>query len=108
MKLLTEKNFYCEKNNWYAPLCEFLEKYPSVVFAKYTNQTSSAGDWEGFFIQKTGKNTAHAIAFYQENAYPHAGFHFCTADKPFLMTKSLNAEKFVEDAEACINQFQED
>jgi hypothetical protein len=109
MKLLTGKNIYCEKNNWYAPICEFIEKHPSVVFSKYTNQTSSAGDWEGFIIQKTGKNVAHAIAFYQENAYPNAGFHFHTAEKPFLMTKSFgDGKQFIADAESCVNQFYEE
>lgn len=74
MKLLTKKTFVTATNNWYAPTCEFHEKYPSVMRMVLMDQTSSAGDWSGFLIQRTGSKSAVAIPFWQENNYPNSGF----------------------------------
>ena len=78
MKLLEDIVFATKTNNWYAPTCEFQEKYRSIVGAHFTDMSSSAGDWSGFFLQKTGRNTCVAIPFSQENNYPHAGFTLYT------------------------------
>lgn len=78
MKLLENKNYVTAKNNWYAPSREFHEKHSSIKRMVLMDTTSSAGDWSGFFIQKTGKRSAVAIPFCQENNYPHDGFTFYT------------------------------
>lgn len=78
MRLLENKTYVTETNNWYAPSREFREKHSSIKRMVLMNTTSSAGDWSGFFIQKTGKRSAVAIPFWQENNYPRAGFTLCT------------------------------
>lgn len=67
---------------WYAPQ-EFLEKYKSVVKTGYLDQTSSAGDWSGYVLQKIGK-TFHVILFWQSNSYPNSGFDVTTDAFPLL------------------------
>lgn len=74
MKLLEKKIFVTKTNNWYAPTCEFHEKHKSIERMVLMDTTSSAGDWSGFLIQRTGKNCCVAIPFYQENRYPGDGF----------------------------------
>lgn len=105
MKTLTGRTYRTETNNWYAPSREFSEKHKSVEAMELMDTTSSAGDWEGFLIQKIGKNTMVAIGFYQENNYPHAGFTLYTAEKPFLRGKA--GAKFYEDAKSAYYQFWE-
>lgn len=67
--------------NWYAPLKK-LESFKSVCWAEYENQSSSAGDWDGFFVQKLGKRW-NLIFFNQENNYPDEGFTLYTSGEPF-------------------------
>ena len=83
MKLLTNNTFVTKTNNWYAPTAEFWEKHKSIIAIKLMDTTSSAGDWSGFILQKTGKNTVHAIGFSQYNNYPHDGFMLMTCEHPF-------------------------
>ena len=90
MKLLENKTFVTDTNNWFAPTHEFQQKYPSIVAHHFTDMSSSAGDWSGFFLQKTGRNTCAAIPFYQENNYPHAGFTLHTGE--MLCKGPFNAE----------------
>ena len=58
--------------NWFAPLKK-LESFKSVLLVEYYNQSSSAGDWDGFFVQKLG-GKYFLIMFAQENNYPNEGF----------------------------------
>lgn len=74
MKLLENRTYITDTNNWYAPSSEFHEKHTSIKKMALMDTTSSAGDWSGFFIQKTGERSAVAIPFWQENNYPLAGF----------------------------------
>lgn len=74
MRLLENKTYVTETNNWYAPTCEFHEKHSSIKRMVLMDQTSSAGDWSGFLIQRTGSKSAVAIPFWQENNYPNSGF----------------------------------
>ena len=104
MKLLTNKTFVTKTNNWYAPLNELKEKYPSIIHAEYMDTTSSAGDWAGFIIQKTGKNTARAIGFSQENNYPGYGFTLYTAEHPFYVGNPKKID-FYKNVESCWQQF---
>ena len=104
MRLLTGKTYITKTNNWYAPTCEFHEKYPSIEQMVFTDQSSSAGDWCGFLIQRTGKNIAHCIAFEQVNNYPHDGFTLYTAEHPFC-AGNPNIGNFVKEVTSCWNQF---
>jgi hypothetical protein len=97
MKLLTDKVYATSTNNWYAPSSEFQALYPSIQGAIFMDQTSSAGDWSGFIVQKTGTKSAVAIGFFQENNYPYAGFTLYTATYPFYKG-DFTDPKFVENA----------
>jgi len=66
------------KDNWYA-IQEILEKYVSVKYTFLYDTCSSAGDWQGFFIQYLNKNY-YLIQFNQENNYPRCGFTGFTGD----------------------------
>lgn len=58
-----------------------LEGYSSVKSAEWVNTTSSAGDWEGYIVQKiNGRN--YLIIFWQENNWPHEGFTLHTNPTP--------------------------
>lgn len=103
MKLLTKRTYATSTNNWYAPTCEFHEKHPSVKRFEFIDQTSSAGDWTGFFIQKTGKYSARAIGFEQVNNYPKDGFTLYTAEYSFFKG-DLRNPSFLEDARQCYLQ----
>lgn len=62
--------------NWYSAL-RYLENYKSVVDTEWTNMCSSAGDWEGYVVQRiNGRN--YLIPISQDNNYPRAGFTLYT------------------------------
>lgn len=50
---------------WYAPE-EWLSEHSSVVMSGYWNESSSAGDWSGYFVQKFGSKYG-LFLFSQEN-----------------------------------------
>lgn len=75
--LLTNKEFTTQ-GNWYSPRRK-LNEYLSVVYVEYIDQTSSAGDWNGFFIQHTRGNY-YVIKLSQENNFPKDGFTLFTGD----------------------------
>lgn len=79
--LLLKRNYHVD-GTWYAPQ-KFLESYKSVVKTGLLNQTSSAGDWSGYILQKIGK-TFHVILFWQSNSYPHTGFDVVTDAFPLI------------------------
>lgn len=106
MKLLTNKVYATGTNNWYAPSREFQALYPSILGAIFMNQASSAGNWSGFIIQKTGTKSAVAIGFCQENNYPYAGFTLYTAEYPFYKG-DFTDPKFVENVENCWMRIQQ-
>ena len=106
MRLLTNVEFHTDTNNWYAPLAEFWGSHKSVHTAEYMDQTSSAGDWSGFIVQRTGKKKVHAIGFSQENSYPGAGFTLRTCGHPFY-EGTLDEEGLLGKIRMCWNQFPE-
>jgi hypothetical protein len=64
---------------WYTPL-HFLEQYKSVEKADHFNTTSSAGDWEGYIVQKI-KNKRYLIYFSQvNNGFYSSGYTVYTGD----------------------------
>jgi hypothetical protein len=68
--------------SWYAPR-EYFQRFASVKDVEIFNTTSSAGDWEGYIVQKIGKRS-YVIMFSQENNYPYAGFTARTDDRPLI------------------------
>ena len=56
---------------WYAPE-EWLSEHSSVVMSGYWYQSSSAGDWLGYFVQKFGSKYG-LFLFSQENRWPNGG-----------------------------------
>jgi len=54
----------------------------NVTHVEYLEQSSSAGDWSGFFIQKYNRRS-YVILFSQENNWPNRGFTLYTGEKPF-------------------------
>ena len=101
--LLTYRNYNVPENNWYAPQ-KFLKSFPSVVEAEYINTTSSAGDWDGYLIQKIG-NRYHVIFFFQENNYPGGGFTLTTGFSSIPESSLENARKAVEVKLSIINDY---
>ncbi len=71
--------------NWYSPL-HYLQELKNVIDADYINTSSSAGDWDGYFIKqlKTGFNL---FLFSQENRWPRGGYNLYT-NKPVASFKS--------------------
>ena len=68
--------------SWYAP-CEYLQRFASVKECELTNTCSSAGNWEGYIVQKLG-GLSYVIPFSQDNNYPSAGFTLYTAEHPAI------------------------
>lgn len=63
-EILTNKNFEVS-GSWYSPTKKLMEM-DGVIDAEHLDTTSSAGDWSGYFVQKSG-NKVYFIPFYQEN-----------------------------------------
>ena len=81
--LLTEHEYLIDRDNpderyvtWYSALHK-LESFKSVVDADWTNTCSSAGDWDGYVVQRiNGRN--YLIPISQENNYPCPGYTLYT------------------------------
>lgn len=58
--------------NWYAPL-HYLQDRARVVEAEHMQTSSSAGDWDGYFIERY-KKSYRLTFFSQENRWPRGGF----------------------------------
>ena len=103
--------FYPESTGSYymdADLTNYIkEKYPSVIATELVDMTSSAGDWNGFLIQKTGKNSFVAIGFSQYNNYPHHGFMLGTSEHPFYRGK-FTEQNWAENVRLCYLQCSND
>ena len=75
--ILTERKYNID-GNWYESQ-HFLENFSSVIRTELYNTCSSAGNWDGFFIQKIGKRF-YMIGFNQENNYPFGGYTLHTGN----------------------------
>lgn len=104
MNLLTNKKFIVRTNNWYSPLAELGAKYDSIIAGELMDTTSSAGDWHGFILQKTGDTSVVAIGFSQYNNYPDAGFTLLTCEHPFYRGRT-DEENLLENVKSCWLQF---
>lgn len=74
--LLTDRTYVLNEGNWYSSL-EKLRSFPSVEMANFYNTTSSAGDWEGYLVQKH-REQRYLILFSQTNNWPRGGFTIVT------------------------------
>jgi hypothetical protein len=70
-RLLTNAELKNMRDSWYAP-ADHLKSFSSVKHTSLWNTSSSAGDWDGYFIQSLN-NTNYLISFSQENNYPRGG-----------------------------------
>jgi hypothetical protein len=59
--------------NWYSPE-RFIREHKSVVLSDYFCTSSSAGDWNGYFVQKFGGKYG-LFMFSQENRWPLGGYN---------------------------------
>lgn len=97
--LLTNRR-YDVSGNWYTPL-HILKDFRSVIKAKLWDTTSSAGDWNGYFIQRIG-TMFYLIPFSQVNNWPKSGFTLYTG----LVIVSWNTNEW--DDQDTINSIMED
>lgn len=91
--LLTNRDFTVE-GDWYAPLNK-LTNYKSVIEVDHINQTSSAGDWDGYFIQKIW-NKYFLIFFNQANGWPFNCFKLYTGDVIATSNEMFSKEEIYE------------
>ncbi len=73
--LLINKTYSIE-GSWYKAL-EKLRSFRSVERVDFYDTTSSAGDWNGWIVQKHG-SYYYLILFAQANNYPSDGFEVTT------------------------------
>ena len=78
------------KGTWYATQKYLEESYSSVKKVEFTDTTSSAGDWSGYFVQKVGLYY-YLIPFSQENEGD--GFTIHTDTKYRVVSRN---QEFVE------------
>lgn len=79
MKQLLLNREYQVEGHWNRPRAFLTENFKSVESAVLMQTSSSAGDWEGVFVQKL-HGTYYVIPFSQENNYPSSGFTLRTHD----------------------------
>lgn len=81
--LLTNRSYNTAEDDtlplsWYSPKT-LLRRFLSVKRLEYMNMCSSAGDWQGYIIQRL-QGRYYLIPFWQENNYPRAGYTVSTGD----------------------------
>ena len=78
--LLTGRTYQVD-GTWYAPEKK-LQEFPSVVMTELYNTSSSAGNWDGYFVQKLNNRYYLIIFFQQNNGFRASGFTLWTASVP--------------------------
>jgi len=73
------------EGSWYAPE-KWLNDQRDVVRTELWNTMSSAGDWDGFFVQKY-KGRYWMIVFCQKNVAWTPFFKLCTNEHPSVSFK---------------------
>ena len=94
MALLLDREWEVE-GTWYAPQRFLTEKYSTVVRAELWNTTSSAGDWDGYFVQRNG-NRYYLIIFWQENIAWTPYFRLHTNERPIASFKEEPTREMCE------------
>ena len=64
------------RDSWYVSR-DLISSFKSVKKVTFTDTSSSAGDWGGFFIQELNE-TKYVISFGQTNRYPYKGYNVFT------------------------------
>lgn len=89
---------YQVQGDWYSPRTR-LNEFLSVEKVKYIDQTSSAGDWSGYFVQFLNKKF-YLISFSQENnAFAGSGFTLRTGEVVAEYTAMPSEETILEEME---------
>ena len=91
------------QGTWYAPM-EWLGEQRDVVRAELWNMTSSAGDWDGYFVQKY-KGRYWLILFWQENIVWTPYFRLTTANNPIA---SFDHEPTKQECDAIRQELEHD
>lgn len=95
-KALLTGRAYQVDGTWYAPE-EKLRGFASVVMTELYNTTSSAGDWDGYFVQKLN-NRYYLIIFSQyNNGFGATGFTLLTANTPMAEFSEMPTKKLIYD-----------
>jgi hypothetical protein len=82
--------------NWYAPL-HYLQEKENVVKAELIDTTSSAGDWQGYIIQKYNRKY-ELIFFMQENrAFGGSGFNLYVNKKPTIIFDKQPTQELLDE-----------
>lgn len=105
--LLTERTYNLNQEdgiNWYSAL-DKLREFPSVVKADFYDLCSSAGDWNGYIVQKI-KDTFYLILFSQENNYPRYGFTVYTDKVNASWKDDFTNDEILKVLTACLEQYQ--
>lgn len=76
---ITSKESSNGRVTWYTPTEYLKEKFVSVMKTEFENTSSSAGDWDGFLLQRNGHSVL-VIPFWQENNWPSEGFTLQTGE----------------------------
>ncbi len=69
-----------------------LHSFKSVKKFDWWNTTSSAGDWEGYIVQKLS-GEYFLIPVFRENNYPRAGFTLSTGEIIAVFYPSMPSEE---------------
>lgn len=85
MALLLDREWEVE-GTWYAPQKFLSENYTTVVRSELWNTSSSAGDWDGYFVQRQGSRY-YLIIFWQENMACTPYFRLHTGERPIASFK---------------------
>ena len=81
------------QGNWYGAR-DYLRGLRNVVAAEITQMSSSAGDWDGYFIVKHG-GKYHVFEWSQENNYPYSGFTLYTSQVRLMSQSKWTEEEVI-------------
>lgn len=86
--------------SWYSAL-DYFRKFKSVYRVDFYNTCSSAGDWEGYIVQRI-KNRFYMILFSQENNWPRSGYSVCTGEN---VIASWDGEISRDDIDSVLDEY---
>lgn len=91
--LLTGRTYQVD-GTWYAPEKK-LKEFPSVVMTELYHTSSSAGDWDGYFVQKLNNRYYLIIFSQQNNGFGAAGFTLWTAGTPMAEFSEMPTKELI-------------
>lgn len=94
MSAILQNREWQVEGDWCQPQA-FLNGFRSVQKAHIICDSSSAGDWDGFFFQQIGK-CRYAIPFRQENNWPNGSGFTLTTYEAMRVSQDLTIEQLVK------------